>query len=206
MPPTLVDVSVGLLLGAALLGAAFDRRSILVVAGAAAIPDLDVLLGPVGGTNAVFHSLWLVVAGAGVLYWDTERRDRSWLRQRHGWWGVRVAWVALAAMAVAGIGLDVAGEHGVNLLYPVHDQYYTIADGRLSYSTQDGVTQSYVEIGGDRLFSLTALGTTAEHHVPTWVDPGEDGDRTIYLVRSAWQAIVVLAAGAVLAIRFGGDD
>jgi hypothetical protein len=203
MAPTLVDVSIGVLIGAALLGAAFDRRSILLVAGAAAFPDLDILLSLAveGGTNAVCHSVWLPLIGVGLLYWETERRERSWLRREYGWWGLRVAWVGLAVLTVAGIGVDLFGEHGVNLFYPVHDQFYTIDDGRLSYSTKGGFVQSYVGIRGDHLIAPDGLGSTADHHVPTWVSPGEDGDRTIYLVREAWQAVVVTAAGAVLAIR-----
>jgi len=53
MPPTLVNVAVGALVGVALLGAAFDRRSIGLVAVAAAVPDLDAALGlvAVGGAT-----------------------------------------------------------------------------------------------------------------------------------------------------------
>jgi len=54
MPPTLVAVAVGALLAVALLGPAFDRRSVAVVVAAAAVPDLDLVFALVGsgGPNA----------------------------------------------------------------------------------------------------------------------------------------------------------
>ncbi|MCE4136110.1 hypothetical protein, partial [Salmonella enterica] len=61
MPPTLVNVAVGLLVGAALLGGAFDRRSLSVVGLAAAAPDLDAVasLFVRGATNALLHNVWI---------------------------------------------------------------------------------------------------------------------------------------------------
>jgi hypothetical protein len=207
MPPTLVHASLGVLLGAALLGAAFDRWSILLVVTLAVLPDLDLVAAVVlpGTGNALLHSLWLVVLGVALVYWETEVRKQSWLRDRHGWRGIRIAWVGLAATAVAGIGLDLFSDAGVNLLFPVSDRFYAIDDGMLLYSTQDGLIQSYVDTGGPGLVSLDSQGTTATHRVNTWLTPSEDGDRTIYFVREAWQAVVVVAATALIAVRFRGE-
>ena len=206
MPPTPVNVAFGVLMGAALLGAAFDRRSVLVVALAAALPDLDAVASLVvhGATNAALHNAFVPAAAAALVYWDAERREESFLRARYGWRGVRVAWVAVAAFAVAGIGADLFNHEAVNLLYPVHDRFYAVF-GRLLYSTQDGVVQTYVQFGGERL--LQSPGTTANYHVPTWVNPtpGTDNpagvERRLRLVESGWQAVVVAASAAVLAIR-----
>jgi hypothetical protein len=207
MPPTLVHASLGILLGAALLGAAFDRWSIALVTAVAVLPDLDLVVAVVlpGLGNALFHTVWLVALGVGLVYWDTEFREQSWLRDRHGWRGVRVAWVGLAAVAVAGIGLDLFSDAGVNLFFPAPDRFYAIGDGLLLYSTQDGLIQSYVDVGGPGLLSVDTQGTTATRRVETWLTPGEDGDRTVYLVREAWQLVVVTTAVAVLAVRFPGD-
>ena len=217
MAPTLVNAAFGALLAAALLGAAFDRRSVTVVVAAAVLPDLDAVASLVipGATNALFHAAWIPLATGGLLYWDTTRRETSWLRTRYGWWGVRVAWVALAAFAVAGIGPELFGLAGVNLLYPVHDAYYLVA-GRLVFSTQDGIVQTFVSLSasGPGVLPLESPGTTATYAIPTWINPdGRPGlalgaERELYLVRSGWQAVVVAAAGALLAIRFveaGGD-
>ncbi|WP_123621270.1 hypothetical protein [Halorubrum sp. CSM-61] len=212
MAPTLVAAAVGALLAAALLGAAFDRRSVAVVVAAAVAPDLDAVASLVvpGATNALLHTLWLPLVAAGALYWDTVAADKSRFRARFGWRGARVAWVALAAFLVAGIGTDLFGAAGANLLYPVHDAYYRI-DGRLVLSTQEGIVQTFVALGADGpgTLPLETVGTTASHAIPTFANPDGrpgltlGGDRELSLVRSGWQLVVVAAAVATLAVRFG---
>ena len=214
MAPTLVTAAFGALLAAALLGAAFDRRSVAVVVAAAALPDADAAASLVvpGATNALLHTVWIPLVAGGVLYWDTTRREESRLRARYGWRGVRVAWVSLAAFAVVGIGSDLFGLAGANLLYPVDDAYYVI-DGRLLFSTQDGIVQTFVAAGanGPGVLPLESPGTTASHAIPTWTNPdGRPGlalgtEREFHFVRAGWQAVVVAAAGALLAVRSIGD-
>lgn len=212
MAPTLVNAAVGALLAAALLGAAFDRRSVAIVVAAAALADLDAVASLVipGATNALLHNLWVPLLAGAALYWDGSVRDASWLRERAGWYGVRVAWVALAAFVVAGIGPELFGREGANLLYPVHDAYYHV-HGRLVFSTQDGIVQTFVtrDAAGPGILPLQSPGTTASYAIPTWVNPDGrpglslDTERRLYLVRTGWQAVVVAAATAMLAVRFG---
>lgn len=207
MAPTLVNVAVGVLLGLALLGAAFDRRSILLVAVAAALPDLDAAASLVvpGATNALFHTLLLPGLAGSVLYWDTRLRDRSRLAERAGRYGVRVAWVGLASFVVAGVGLDLFGPEGVNLLYPLHDRFYAVT-GRFLLSSHDGVILTFVERGEGALW-LTSPGTTADHHVASWANPTpgtslESGvDRELRLVATGWQLVVASAAAVAVAVR-----
>jgi len=211
MAPTLVTAAFGALLAAALLGAAFDRRSVAVVVAAAVLPDLDAVASLVvpGATNALLHTVWLPVAAGVVLYWDTERRGVSRLRERAGWRGVRTAWVALAAFLVAGVGPDLLGGAGVNLLYPLHDAYYLV-DGGLLFSTRDGVVQTFVTVGaqGPGILPFEALGTTESYAIPTFANPdGRPGlslgaERELHLVRTGWQLVVVAAAAALLTVRF----
>lgn len=212
MPPTLVNVAVGALLGAALLGAAFDRRSVLLVSLAAALPDVDAAVSLLvqGATNAVLHNVFVPAAVAAGLYWDTSIRETSWVRERYGWWGVRVAWVALASFAVAGIGADFFAPEAVNLLWPVHDRFYVVA-GRLGYSTHDGLIQSYVGIDAGWLLPLESPGTTTTHHVETWLNPtpgtdtAPDVERRLRVVDDGWQAVLVATSAAVVTIRFRED-
>lgn len=211
MAPTLVAAAVAALLAAALLGPAFDRRALAVVVLAAVFPDLDAALSLViyGATNAALHTLLIPAIAAGLLYWDTTYRDRSWLRDRYGWRGIRIAWVALAAYLVAGIGLDLFSPAGANLFYPIHDRFYAVT-GRLVYSTQDGLVQTYVEFE-DGSLAIGSPGTTANHHVASWINPtpgtGWKGgvERRATFVENGWQTIVVVTAVAVLAIREYGD-
>lgn len=208
MVPTLVAAAIAILLAAALLGPAFDRRSLGIVVLAGILPDLDaaVSLAIHGATNAAFHTLWIPAVAGGLLYWDTGRRESSWFRERYGWRGIRIAWVALAAYVVAGIGLDLFSPEGANLFYPVHDRFYAVT-GRLVYSTQDGLVQTYVTLGDDGFLAVGSPGTTATHHVESWINPTpgtgfETGvERRLPLVESGWQTIVVVTAAVVLAIR-----
>lgn len=208
MPPTLVNVAVGVLIGVALLGAAFDRRSILVVAVAAALPDFDAVLSLFvhGATNAVLHSIFIPLGAAALLYYDTELREDSWLRRRHGWYGVRVAWVAIAAYAVAGIGLDLFNAESVALLYPLSDRFYAVV-GRFILSTQEGMIQTYIEFG-DGWFEVATPGTMADYHVPSWVNPTPgtdnpaDAERRVRLIDSGWQAVIVLTAAAAVPAKY----
>lgn len=197
MPPTLVAVAVGALLGVALLGSAFDRRSLALVVVAAALPDLDAALALVvpGAANALLHTLFVPLAAAVALYYDTEFREASWLRSRYGRYGVRVAWVAVAAYAVAGIGLDLFNVDSAAVLYPLSDRYYATI-GKLVLSTQEGVVQTYVAFG-DGWLEVASPGTVGDHHVETWLDPG-DGDRRLRLVDSGWQAALVATAAAAV--------
>jgi hypothetical protein len=193
MVPTLLNIAVGVLIAVALLGAAFDRRSVLLVAGAAALPDLDAAFGTItpGGPNAVLHSLFVAGGLTALLYFDTMVRDESWLGSQYGWYGVRVAWVALAAFVVAGIGLDVFSTEGVALLYPFSDRYYAIV-GRFVLSTQDGIVQTYVTIG-DGWLQVTSPGTVGTHTVESPL-VATAGDRRIRLVDSGWQAVILVTA------------
>jgi len=207
MPPTLVTVAVGVLLGVALLGAAFDRRSLALVAVVAAVPDLDAVLSLFvrGATNAALHNVFVPLAAAVALYADT-RREESWLRARHGWYGVRVAWVAVAVYAVAGVGMDLFNVESAAVFYPVSNRYLSVV-GKLVLSTQEGVVQTYVELG-DGWLAAVSQGTTESRHIPTWVNPTPGtsnppgADRTVRLVDSGWQLVVVATAAAAVPARF----
>lgn len=207
MAPTLVTVAVGVLLGVALLGEAFDRRAIAVVAVAAALPDLDAVVSLVvpGATNALLHSLFIPTAAALLLYVDTERRSTSILRDRYGWYGVRVAWVAVAAYAVAGIGLDLFNVESAAVLYPLSNRYYAVV-GRFVLSTHEGVIQTYVQFA-DGWLKVASPGTTGTHHVQTWVNPTAGPDdpwgarRSLRLVDSGWQLVLVVTAVAAVPVK-----
>ena len=201
MPPTLVNVAVGVLIGVALLGAAFDRRSVLIVAFAAAAPDLDTVFAfvEIGAPNATLHSVFIPIGAAAVLYYDTQIREESWVRERYGWYGIRVAWVAIAAYAVAGIGFDAFSAESVAFFYPLSDRYFAVV-GRFVLSTQDGVVQTYLTVGEGRL-GLASPGTTETHTVETWAKPA-DGERRIRIVNSGYQAILVVTALAAIPAKY----
>lgn len=218
MPSTAVHVAFGLVVAACVLGDAYDTRAVVVVAGVAIVPDLDVFapfLLP-NTHRALLHTLLVPLAAATAVYYDTRIGDRSWLRERAGTWGVQVAWASTAAYAVAGIGLDLfTGYGGVNVLYPLHDQFYSFT-GEAAYSTDRGFLQSFVEVqqtdgGGGSVNVGQAKGSTRDHHVGSGVDPSdgpeEDGVKRVFPIAYRGWHLVLLVTGlfvTAVRLRYGG--
>jgi hypothetical protein len=216
MPSTLVHVAFGGLIAAGLLGGYFDRRALAVVLAAAAFPDADTVLGIWirGGHRTLLHTLVLPTALALALFVD-GRRERPLVRGRWGPRGVRVAWVAVATLALGGIGPDLF-TNGVNALYPFHDQFYRLS-GKAVLSNQRGFVQTFVELGGEGGggggSGSAAVGSTAEVHYSTGADPTAGADpqhveRVFPLVYSGTQLLVVLTSAIVVGgrLRIAGRD
>lgn len=226
MPSTVVHCALAVLVAAGLLGAGFDRRAALVVVGVAIVPDLDAFIGLVvtGAHRAALHTLFVPLAAAVLVYYDSRVRERSWLRSRWGAYGVHLAWAAIAAYAVGGIGLDLV-TRGVNVFWPVHDQFYLFS-GKLELSNQQGLVQTFVEFPDPPADGSTGgggvdagqFGSTEEVQITSGVDPspGDPGvepaavERVFPVVQSGWELLLVVSALLVLARtelreRFGRD-
>lgn len=205
MPGTQVHLALAGMLAAALLGTAFDRKSVLVVLGATAFPDLDAFVSFVfaGGHRTVLHTFFIPFGIGLVLWLDTSVRSESFIRERWGHWGVRVAWVAVLSYAVAGIGADFVSS-GVNPLYPLHDQFY-ILDGKLQFTDQRGIVQTFVDLSGG------GAGSSEEVTVGTGVNPDPRGtetnpERIFPVANSGWQLLVLVVGTAVTLARFRLSD
>jgi hypothetical protein len=201
MPSTVVHLAVGAVVAAALLGDEFDHRSVAVVLAATAIPDIDTFAGFVmqGAHRALLHTLVLPVATGAVLAYDTRIRSVSRLQGRWGPRGVRVAWVALAALLIGGILPDLM-TNGVNAFYPVYDRFLTV-DGELLLSNQRGVVQTFVDLSSE------PERTTENTHYWTGVDPSpgeepENVERIFPVVRSGFQLLVIVLGAFTLGARF----
>ena len=214
MPSTVVHVGLAGLMGAALLGEKFDTRAILVVMAASAVIDLDTLIGIYweGTHRAALHNVFVVLIPAVLLYWDVRLREESYVLDRWGDYGYRVAWVGLLTVLVAHILLD-AFYNGVNLFWPLHDQFYDLS-GRLYISNQEGLVQTFVEFttaddGTRSLAESTDRGTTADTHYETGFDPGPDADedteRIFPIAYSGELFVVALAGYLTVGIRIWED-
>jgi hypothetical protein len=210
MPSTLVHVALAALLAAALLDDAFGVRSLGVVLAAVVFVDLDVFVGwfVLGAHRAAFHTLLLPALLAVAFVYDVHVREESLLVDRFGPNAPRVGAVALFAVVVAGVLPDLV-TNGVNVLYPVHDQFYAF-DGRLRYSTRRGVLQTFVEEESKR-------GSTKQTQFRTGADPdpsrtvggGGGGEqpnrpppeRVFLVVGSGLQLLLVAASTVVTAVR-----
>ena len=147
MPSPVVHAGVAFLVGVGLLGTYYDRRALLVIVGLLLLPEIDTLAGLVleGAHRSLLHTLLLPISLTPLLYWDTVR-DESWLRDRFGGYGVRLAWVGLFVHVFVQIGLDWSHLDGVNLFYPLLDRFFKL-DGEAYLSTADGFVQTFVEVG-----------------------------------------------------------
>jgi len=200
MPSTLVHVAVAGLVGTALLGRRFDGRAIALVLAVAALPDLDAVVGLVlpGAHRSLLHSAVPVALAAAAIRADA-RREASWLRGRYGDRGVRVAWVALAGVVCGGVLPDLF-TNGVNLLYPLHDAFYTV-DGEALLSSERGFVQTFVD--------LSAGGTPATTdtlHYSTGVDPSpgpepDSVERVFPLATSGLQLLLVVLGAFTVGAR-----
>jgi len=206
MPSTLVHVAVAGLIGAALLGEAFDRRALLILAVAAAIPDLDsfIALVSTAGHRTSLHNLTIPVLAGILWYVDVHVREQSLLRSNWGAWGVRVAWVAIVCYGLGHVLLDLT-DGVANLFWPFHDQFYTLR-GEMELSNQRGLVQTFRD-SEEGFLLLDTLGTSTETEVTTGVDPGETSDgetaeRLFPLFGSGLELLVTITGIAVTAARF----
>jgi len=205
MPSAVVHVGAGLLLGALLLDDAFSGRAILAVALATPLPDVDAFVGLVVANThrAAMHNVFLpVVLGAALVY-DCRIAETSRLRRWFGPNAARIAAVAVVSLAVAGVGLDYV-TNGVNLLYPLHDQFYTLS-GRLELTSTRGLVQTFLKA------APAHPATTANTHYATAINPTGPGQRPTQVVRiapvveSGWQLWLVLVGLGAVAWRCVAD-
>lgn len=215
MVSTLVHAALAGFIAAALLGDRFGPKSLAVVLGAVILVDFDTFLGLYieGAHRAAFHTLLLPVVLASAIAVDTRYRDQSILRERFGDGSPRVAWVTVAAILFAGIGPDLFF-NGVNLFYPIHDQFYQLT-GQMKLSSTDGFVQTFVDLSpaetGGNGGGKVAVGSTNEvgDRYYTGVDPqpseagAESGEteRTFPLVTSGEQLLLVLTSAFVVGAR-----
>ena len=172
MPSTLVHLAIGALLAAGLLGDEFDARALGVVLVGTAFPDLDTFVGMVflGTHRAALHNLFVPLALAALVYYDTRYRDDPWLATPRA---ATLAWAALAGYVLAGIGPDLF-TNGANLLFPLHDQFISLS-GHLWYTDQRGLVQSLWQPDPE-VRGTSIKGTTQTVHYATGVDPAPGPD------------------------------
>jgi membrane-bound metal-dependent hydrolase YbcI (DUF457 family) len=211
MPSTVVHAAVGFTIAAGLLGAYYDRRALGVVLLALLIPETDTMAGWVldGAHRALLHNLVFTAVAVALLYWETTRND-SWLRDRFGARGVRVAWVALFVHTFAHLAFDWAHLDGINLLYPLHDRFFELS-GEAYLSNTDGFVQTFVEVvqdpeTGGRSVDAGQGGTTEDTHVASPAQPSREPepgpvDRRFPVAVQGWQLYLVCLGAFTLVAK-----
>ncbi|PAU84141.1 hypothetical protein CK500_06830 [Halorubrum salipaludis] len=219
MPSTVVHAGFALLLAAALLGEYYDRRALAALLVVLVLPEVDSFLGPVmpGAHRTVGHNLVVPAVGALLLYYDTRVRDRSLVRDRLSGRWIAVAWVAIFVHVFAHVALDWTHLDGVNLLWPLRDQFLAL-EGEVLFSTADGFVQTFVDVRvdpetGARSVDAGTTGSTETVHVNNPVEPrdpdlvtDEPVDRRFPIANSGWRLYLIgLGLFALVARRVQGS-
>lgn len=205
MPSTLVHVAIGGLVAVALLRDEFGWWSLGAVLAFAALPDLDTFVGLVlpGAHRSLFHTA-LLPAGLAGLLWAERKQEHSILRERFGETAPRVAGVGVLALVFGGIAPDLV-TNGVNLLYPLQDNFVKVS-GEVLLSNQRGVVQTFVDLsqpdGGG-----TVVGSTQNVHYSTGVDPSpgtepEQVERVFPVLSSGMELLLVGMSATLIGARF----
>ena len=211
MPSSVVHVALALAIAVGLLGRFYDRRAVFVIVLIALFPELDTAFGWAmsGAHRTVLHTMAGTAILAAVLFWETSR-EGSWIRDRWGARGVRIAWVGLFVHTFAHLALDWAHLSGVNFFWPFVDQFYNL-DSELYLSTTDGIVQTFVEITEDPetgrgIVDAGQGGTRAENHVSNPAQPSPDPepgpiDRRFPIAVGGWQLYLVVVGAFTLVAK-----
>lgn len=218
MPSLVVHYAFVGLLAATLLGAAFDKRSLLLSLLVVTFPDVDAFIGLywTAGHRAATTNLVIPAALAILIAVDLYVREESVIQGRWGAYGVRVSWFCVVVYAVGHVLLDLI-TGGANLFWPLYDQFYQLS-GHLELSSQRGIVQTFVELpepssgttgGGSGTGGSTtqSMGNSSEVQMSTGIDPNpgeaepENVDRVFPIARSGWELVVLVVGTLATATR-----
>lgn len=199
MPTSLFHVAIGLLIGIAILGDEWDKRALSAITVVVLLPDLDSVLSlwfP-GAHRSYLHNVFVFLVPAAALL---TLQGFGRLKRFQGRWpnAIKVCWVALLTLAVAGIGLDAVAS-GVNLFFPVHDQYYQL-QGNVMYSSQHGLKQTLTDV------ERTKLGSTQTVYYASGIDPvpgpePQRVERTFPIFENTLQLMLSLTVFGIVGYR-----
>ncbi|NLV06690.1 hypothetical protein GOC83_11185 [Haloarcula rubripromontorii] len=221
MPSLVVHYAFVGLLAATLLGAAFDKRSLLLSILVVTFPDVDAFIGLYwqAGHRAATTNLVIPAVLALLIGVDLYVRDESYIRGRWGAYGVRVSWFCVVVYVVGHVLLDLI-TGGANLFWPLYDQFYQLS-GHLELSSRRGIVQTFVELpepraettGGSGGSTTQSMGNSSEVQMSTGIDPNpgqpepETVDRVFPIARSGWELVILVVGTLATAasLRFGHD-
>ncbi|MFC6973493.1 hypothetical protein ACFQL1_00560 [Halomicroarcula sp. GCM10025709] len=220
MPSLVVHYAFVGLLAATLLGAAFDRRSLLLALAVVTFPDIDsfIALFSEVGHRAALTNLVIPAMLAALLVIDLHVREESLIRAR---WGLRGQSGVVLCVRLRGRTrpvrrcqrwreppladprpvLSVQGT--ARTVYPAGDRPDLRRDGH-----ERGSGGGSGGSGGGGLPTPNAMGNSSEIQMDTAVDPDPSGtadgpvDRIFPVARGGWQLYLLVVGTLATASRF----
>lgn len=198
MPSTVVHVSFALIIACALIpNNRFTIKSLLIVALPVMFLDSDAFFYIVeeGLHRALFHNIIIPSVIVAILLYDISIRDESYIgRKFNSSHAMSLIITSYTAVVIAGLGLDFA-DTGVNLFWPIHDQFYTL-EGKFILSSENGIVQTFSEFG-------TEKDTTDSVVYNTPINPSSSGENsgTYPIAYKAWQLILIITSGILVSIK-----
>jgi inner membrane protein len=204
MVSTVIHVSVALIIGCALLPSRnFSYKSLGIVGLSVALLDADAFLFFIadGLHRTVFHNIVFPTIILFLILTDTLYRENSFLSDY-----IRkdvlvpLSVVCYIAVLCAGIGLDYS-DNGANLLWPLHDQFYSLSD-KFVISSESGIVQTFINSPSkivaenpERTVGTTSFTTPASQASES-SNPIEFG-----IVYSGWGLIMIITSLITVAVR-----
>jgi len=205
MVSTIVHVSVGVIISCALLPSdKISLKSIGIVGLSVALLDFDAFLfSSTELHRAVLHNVIFPSFIISIIAFDILYRDNSYIGKFFETdWVIVISFVSYISVIFAGIGLDYS-DSGVNLLWPIHDQFYTL-DGKFIYSSEKGIVQTFFE-SPETVTSDNPKDTTETVDFKTPVDPPKESstERVFPIAKSGWQLVIIGTSVITVFSRIG---
>lgn len=207
MSSTVVHISFAIIIACSIIPIdKFSYKSLLLVVVPVAMLDLDALVFFIqeGLHRALLHNLIIPTIILFLILYDTIIRKESYIKNYYDEETVIIVSIAsYIAVVFAGIGIDFAA-NGVNLFWPIHDQFYTL-EGQFVISSEEGIIQTFT----DTFFESVNQGNakTTDNHVystpvnPAPNQPNESSPLILHIAYTGYQIVIIITSIICLASK-----
>lgn len=200
MPSTVIHLSLAFIIACVLIpNDRFTVRSLLVVSIPVIFLDTDAFFYVVeeGLHRALFHNIIIPTVIVLIFFYDMFIRDESYIGER---FNNTTATILIAtsytAVVIAGLSLDFA-DTGINLFWPIHDQFYTL-EGKFVLSSEDGIVQTFSEFSSGESASTT---DSVVYNTPINPSSPSESDRVYPIAYKSWQLVLMIASVVLVPMK-----
>lgn len=200
MPSTVIHLSLAFIIACTLIpNNMFTVKSLLIVSAPVIFLDIDAFFYVVeeGLHRTLFHNVVLPTVIVLIFFYDIFIRDESYTKKR---FDKTTATILIAtsytAVVIAGLGLDFA-DTGVNLFWPIHDQFYTL-EGKFVLSSEKGIVETFSEFGDEESASTT---DNVVYNTPINPSSPSESERVYPIAYKPWQLVLIIASIVLVPIK-----